>query len=414
MQNIRCPACQFVNRPQARYCANCGYSLLSEPPYFESPPAEWVPPVMDFQQEEGSILQTGKAVFGIVSLVMFVVLFSFSLPAYSFSKSVMDPDIYIDSIEGEDFYDKFPELFGEQIDYWIHDLQSDYFILEFFFQNIVRSDWQLVAERIITPDWLQEQTESLIEQIFEYANGDQSDLKMIVSFTGVKDRLSGPLGYETYQAITENKPECNMLELTQWLLAPVIDLLPICKLPENGSFFGFSTPDPEEVVPQILTDWANTLPDEKDLAASLEDKEVQEIDSFFSGFRLVRFTSGVMIAVAVGFLILSLLSSNVRSQKGWLRYWGGSFLTAGVILIVLAVLLAVFSIWQIDELLKEFQEIFVFNVIDMIRSIGNQIVLEIVKSFGILGGIILIVGFGMFSASFFVGENNPTSNQLGY
>lgn len=414
MQNIRCPACQFVNRPQARYCANCGYSLLSEPPYFESPRAEWVPSVTDFQKEEGSILQTGKAVLGIVSLVMFVVLFSFSLPAYSFSKAVMDPDIYIDSIEGEDFYDKFPELFGEQIDYWVHDLKSDYFILEFFFQNIVRSDWQLVAEQIITPDWLQEQTESLIEQIFEYANGDQSDLKMIVSFTGVKDRLSGPLGYETYQAITENKPECNMLELTQWLLAPVIDLLPICKLPENGSFFGFSTPDPDVVVPRILTDWANTLPDEKDLAASLEDGEVQEIDSFFSGFRLVRFTSGVMVAVAVGFLILSLLSSNVRSQKGWLRYWGGSFLAAGVILIVLAVLLAVFSIWQIDDFLKEFQEIFVFNVIDMIRSIGNQIVLEIVKSFGILGGIILIVGFGMFSASFFVGENNPTTNQLGY
>ena len=360
------------------------------------------------------MLSTGLTVVGWVSGVLFVLIFSISLPIYTFSHSLTDPDLYLNALADQGLYAKSPQLFGQQMDFWVNTLKSKTFIAEFFFQNVRQSDWEIVAENIITPEWFKSQTESLVDQLFAYINGDQSTLKLNVTLTGVKERLGGQIGFDTYLQIVNSKPECNETELIQWLLSPVIDLLPICKLPENADFLIFSAPKPEEVVPKILADWANTLPDEKDLAASLGSADIQELDDFSTAIRLARTISGVFLLVSIIFLLLTFASPNGRTLKGWLRIWGIPLLVSGVILFLFAVLFSVLSIWQAGDFIGQLSDVFIPPIISLEKEIADQVILTLAEPLAIIGGVLVVIGFGMFSASVFLSARSSVKPNSGF
>jgi ribosomal protein L37E len=409
MRTNPCLNCGFPNRPEARFCGSCGYALTPS-----QRPAAWEAETQPGDSEIGSYLNTGAAVVGIAACVIFVMLFSLAYPIFSISGRLSDPETYTQALVDEGAYEKFPGLFGEQADFWVKDLQSSFFLMEIFFRNIDQEDWELVAERIFTPEWVQSQTEGLFAQFFDYANGDVSTLSMAISFQEVKDRLGGEVGYQTYTQITARKPECNMLELSQWLLAPTIGLLPVCKLPEDADFFIFEAPDPEDVVPGVLEDWAASLPDESNLAEKLTEGAIDEIDGTFGSLRLIHTVAGLVILISLIFLGLSFISPTVRSLKGWLRTWGITVLVSGMILALMAVLVAVLLVWQVGELFNGLEDIFVAGVIELGRAVGQNITLGLVIPMGVLGGLMVVAGFGMFGASFFVQQRSETRGGYGY
>jgi len=344
---------------------------------------------------------------------MFVLLFSLAFPVFILSGRLSDPHTYTRALEAEGAYDQFPELFSSQADYWINGLQSSFFLLEVFFHNIAREDWTLIAERILTPEWVQAQTEGLIEQFFDYTNGDVDTLQLTISFREVKARLGGEVGYQTYTEITANKPECNMLEMSQWLLAPTIGLLPVCKLPKDADFFLFSAPDPAEVVPGVLAKWAETLPDETDLAEGLSGDGLAEIDNTFGSLRLARAAAGAFILVALLFLGVSLVSPNLRTLKGLLRGWGAAIMLSGVLLALIALLSAALLIWQVGDLFDSLSDVFVSGVLELGKAVGGNVTLGLAAPVGALGGVMTVAGFGLFAASFFVGGGAPGAESKG-
>lgn len=406
MNEIICPNCGNPNRPGARFCGRCGYALevLYSPPAWEAGRAP-----APARPEGGSVLRSGAAAVGIAACVMFGLLFSLAFPVFSISGGLSDPDTYTSAIADAGAYEQFPELFGDQADYWVHDLASSFFLMEIFFRNIAREDWVLVAERILTPEWVQAQTEGLIEQFFDYTNGEVETLDLIVSFREVKQRLGGEVGYQTYTEITANKPDCNMLEMSQWLLAPTIGLLPVCNLPEEADFFIFEAPDPETVVPGVLADWAATLPDESNLADNLTGGALDEIDGTFGSLRLMRLVAGAFLLVSMLFLGVSLVWPYARTLKGWLRAWGVSILLSGLVLALMAVVSGVLLIWQVGDLFDGLAGVFVPGLIELGKEIGGNITLGLVTPLGVLGGVMVVLGFGMFAASFFAagGRGGP-------
>lgn len=402
MQAQICPNCGFSNRPGARFCGRCGFALsAAAPPAY--PAAPWEAPPVQRASRGGSLAQTGAGALGLAALVVFVLLFSLAFPVFVISGKLSDPDTYISALQDEGAYEQFPELFGDQADYWVHGLQSSFFLLEMFFRNITRDDWTLIAERILTPEWVQAQTEGLIEQFFDYANGETETLSLNVSFREVKERLGGEVGYQTYTEITAGKPECNMLEMTQWLLAPTIGLLPVCKLPADANLFGLSAPDPAKVVPGVLADWAATLPDQSNWAAELTPDAIDEIDSTFGSLRAARIVAGAFMFIALAFLGFSLISPGVRALKGFLRMWSIALLVCGVLLALMAVFSAAFLIWQVNDLFAGLTDVFVAGALDLGKAVGQHITLGLATPVGALGGALTVIGFGMFAASFFVG-----------
>jgi hypothetical protein len=394
---ILCPYCRQPNREDARFCGSCGRSLVDAPieqprqPTWQPPPAQ--PPGTDY-------LALGASGIAVLACVFFVILCSLTVPAYFLSSRITDAELYIDALQEADVYADFPALFAEQMDYWINGLKSSYFLVEIFFQNLARADWEIIAERIITTEWLQAQTESLIQQFFDYGDAREAGLALKISFSELKERLGGETGFQTYMDITSTKPECNILELTQWLVAPFIDLLPICKLPEGEQIFLFSAPDPKKVVPEILADWANTLPDEDDLAESFSQADLDEIDSLFSLMKIVQIGSLVGMFLAVLLLALSLVSPSVRSSNGWLLYWGMSLFFAGFFVLSFAILFTLVAIWQIGELFQSMNDIFIASAVDLGVEVGTNITISLALPIGIVGLILVVLGAGMTAASF--------------
>jgi hypothetical protein len=290
-------------------------------------------------------------------------------------------------------------LFSEQMNYWINTLKSSTFIAELFFQNVSVSDWKLVAEKIITPEWVQSQVESLFDQLFSFINGDQDELTLKVSMEQVRQRLGGQVGIDTYHEIVEGKPECSQLELIEWMVAPAISLLPICKMPAKQDLPMLTSSDPEQVLAGVLKNWSSSLPGETDLATALDAASLDELRTLFSGIRLAKTISGVLLAASFFFLLLTFISPSVRSLKGWLRLWGVSFMVSGVLIVLFSVLLAVLSASQINTIIGEIKEILHPSVVTLIDGIANQVVSRLVSPIIIPAGILVVVGFGMFGAS---------------
>jgi len=406
-RQVICRYCGQANRTQARFCAHCGQALG----------AAWVnPPRAEpagRQPDQPDYFALGSSVVAVISTLMFVLIFSMAFPLYSLSGSMLNSQLYAHALESQDVYERFPELFAQQMTFWIQELKSYIVLMELFFPNIQPPDWELIAERVITREWVQIQTENILDQVFDYAHLDRSPLTIVISFVDVKERLGGQVGFDTYMEITNAKPDCNMMELAQWLAAPFIELLPICKLPEEANFFGFSAPDPQEVVPRILADWAATLPDETNLADSLDDLSRQEIDDLFKAIRLAHTVSAIFVGVSIFFLLLTLISSRARQLKSWLRYWGLPFMITGFLLLFIMILFVVFSIWQSNQLFESLATVFVPEVVELGQDIGREVILRFALPIVIVGGLLALAGFGMTGLSFVMGAGKPLSYQAG-
>jgi len=406
-RQVICRYCGGANRAQAKFCAHCGQALG----------LAWVDPIQSEpagrQTDRSDYVALGSSVVAVISTLMFVLIFSMAFPIYSLSGSMLNSRLYAHALESQDVYDRFPELFGQQMAFWIQELKSDVFLMELFFPNIQQSDWELIAERVITREWAQAQTENMLDQVFDYAHLDRSPLTLIVSFVDVKERLGGQVGYDAYLEITNAKPDCNMMELAQWLVAPMIEMLPICKLPKEANFFGFSAPDPQEVAPRILADWAATLPDETNLADSLDDLSRQEIDDLFKAIRLAHTVSAIFIGLAILFLLLTLISPKARQLKSWLRYWGIPLLVTGGLVLLAAILMTVFSIWQANQLIESLATVFVPDAVELGKDIGREVILRFALPIALVGGALALAGFGMAGISFFIGGGKPFSYPAG-
>ncbi len=407
-QQMICRYCGSNNRAQANFCAHCGQPLSAEriSPPWQAEPAGRLP-------DSPSIFELGSSVIAVIATLMFVLIFSVAFPIYSLTGSVLNAGIYEHALESQDVYDRFPNFFGQQMTFWIQELKSEVFLMELFFPNIQQSDWELIAKRVITGEWVQAQTETMLDQVFEYAHLDQSPLALQISFTKVKERLGGQVGYDTYLEITNAKPDCNMMELAQWLVAPVIEMLPICKLPEDANLFGFSTPDPQEVAPRILADWAATLPDEIDLSDSLDDLSRQEIADLFKAIRLAHTVSAIFIGVGILFLMLTLISPRARQLKSWLRYWGLPLLITGCLVLVAAILFTAVSIWQTNQLFDSLVDVFVPDVVELGKDIGREVIFRFAMPIALVGGLLALVGFGMAGLSIFIAKEKSLSYQAG-
>jgi len=354
---------------------------------------------MPARAKRGRSLTLGLSVFAIVLAGAFVFLFSASFAVYSLGRSSLDKDLYLDAMADQGVFDDFPKLFSEQMNYWINTLKSTTFMAALFFQNVEVSDWELVAEKIVTREWFYDTVNALFSQIFDFANGKEPDLSLSINIEPIKERLGGQVGIDTYHEIVSNKPECSQMELLQWMVAPAFNLLPICKIPASGQIPLLTTADPEEVLADVLKDWSSSLPGEKDLSTWLDEGSRGELKTLFSLIRISRTVSGIILGISFVFLLLTLISPGVRTLVGWLRLWGLSFLSSGILIVVFSMLLALISIWQIRSVVSELTQILHPSVVALVDGVTNRVVPSLISPIFFPAVILVIVGFGMFGVS---------------
>lgn len=340
MSENRCPQCGTLNRLGARFCARCGNRLDEVPPTVL---ADEVPPYSPAAPQarpaprlaKSGWLGTTANLLAWVCAAAFVVLISLALPILNTSNRLFDSSLYKEALVKQDVYNRFPDLFADQMVLSQPALSKE---TNINFGAFTRADWKLIAQELVTPQWVQKQTESLMDEVFAAAQKGAAPPALKISLQEVSDRLTGDAGFRIYKEVIQTKPECNLddiFTILDWMDEDPQAVMPVCHIPEDltdfiGSFIGYSSGD--DLIKAVLKDMRDELPADMELSEffTLPMNKIGIIKD------LARVTALVCVTLAALALLLVFVSPIGRTLKGWLLLWGLPLAGAGLICLVIA------------------------------------------------------------------------------
>jgi hypothetical protein len=336
-----------------------------------------------------------KRIFISCLFSVFVFLFSSVLYLYNANITFFNKEFIKTRLLEEGVYQQLPSL---GMDYF---LESQDLSLKGL--PLGETDLKDLAQSSIPPDWLQNQTERAIDQIFPYLLGQSDHFQIKISPQPLKKDLSFKLEKFLEEKLSKKKP-CTENEVRNLALQPS---LPDCR-------------PPEEVLNQLFSDRFFThlleeIPDE----IILSDQNFPEITDHLATPREVMRLIPVLINFSFGALVLTfiflllLFPKNLKSFTRWISTVLTSasitplifsFLVVNVIFGLLPQLLAKLSL---PPLMNNF-------LLSFIKSILNQFFTNIQTQtlvIFLLGGLLFIVSFFLKSKT--KSQPNPlsTSNQ---
>jgi hypothetical protein len=277
-----------------------------------------------------------------------------------------------------------------------------------FFKTLSQDQWASILRALVPADWLQSQVESVLTQSFQILEKPGAPLSLTIDMRELKNRLTGPAGTDAVLQIIQTLPDCTSGNLPD--VTNPSQLLQ-CKPPD--ALQGLLKP----LIAKALTDATAEIPDQLDVVKQLRDSGALNVEALGLplgprqllqvGRWVVRLSPILCIAIL---LIVSLLV--VRSWKGFLRWWGYPLLTAGV-----AVLLTAIVLWVgLDVLVSLGRENLPASVsIDVYDTISGILVYILHRYSLVTGaeGIILgLIGLGLVIGSFFVGRSSRPARAL--
>lgn len=383
MSEISCPNCSTMNREGAAFCRNCGAKLpapvsptvysgpepgaavppapLVQPPLAgpAQPPlaAPVVPPyagpvqpprarpvqppqVGPAQPAPSGAPSAGRSWLSIsanlVALVcafLFVALVSFALPVLSISGDLLDGELYKTSLREQDVYARFPDLFAEQMQVSQDSLAEE---ARLNLAGVTAADWKLVASELVTPQWMQAQVESLIDQVFAATAAGAAPPALKLSLAEVSQRLSGEAGFNIYKQIIATKRSCSLddfFDIIDWIGQEPGVRLPICNIPPFLTEFaallgGYENGD------ELIRDLLKQLPESIPAEVALSDLFSLRMDRVSGWVDSMTILAWISLLLGLGALLATLISPIVRTLKGWLLSWGICLAVAGGICLV--------------------------------------------------------------------------------
>jgi hypothetical protein len=269
-----------------------------------------------------------------------------------------------------------------------------------FFKTLTKDQWASILRTLLPPSWLQSQVESVLVQGFNILEKPGAPLSITIDMRELKTRLTGPSGTDAVLEIIQSLPDCPAGHIPD---ASNPSQLLECKSPDD------MMPLFKPLVSNALTDATAGIPDQLDVLKQLRDSGAINIEALNLpvgprqllqiGRWVVRLSPVLCVA-----LLLFVTLLVVRSWKGFLRWWGYPLLSAGV-----AVLLTAIVLWVgLDVLVSLGRENLPASVsIDLYDTAAGLLVFITHRYSLVTGaeGIILgLIGMGLVVGSFFVGR----------
>ncbi|MFA5872697.1 MAG: hypothetical protein WC832_01910 [Anaerolineales bacterium] len=274
-----------------------------------------------------------------------------------------------------------------------------------FMQTLTAADWQAILTILLPPDDLQTMTESTLDQMFAYLNGETDTVT--VPLDKLIERLTGPAGIDLIMQLINSQPPCTGQELAQMASGPSNGGLVLCKPPE------FVLPIVVSLVQELLNAAATQLPDKATIIKPPSPGTLPSGTGPFGAdpittIRMVRLMMSLSPLLPLAFLLLVTLFA-VRSLKSWMRWWGIPIFVSGTIALGLGIsaLPAENTAWTMFIVPR----IPPFIPAD-IAGIGLELVRSIVHTIteGIVLQAIILLAFGLaawIGSSFIKTKNEP-------
>lgn len=255
-----------------------------------------------------------------------------------------------------------------------------------------------VVESALTPQFLQNTTEAIIDGTFAWLNGDASEPNFAIQTTDVKIALQNSL--TTY---LQNK----------------VAALPNCTTKQSGDSDPFSAtcwiPSAEgnAQIASSVGDFINQIPIFENPELSLQslnaeqnfasDKPVQNVPT---GYRLLKWLPAVFGVIALICLAVVILLSKPKLRMlktlGFAFVWPGSFLLVGGIIGVLAASKIDPSAWVSSGEQANFVDVIVVPIAKtIIKSLSNYHLY--------FGSAYIVIAIGLFIAAYITRQKQPVT-----
>ena len=356
--------------------------------------------------------------------ILFIIAALISLLLVNAEHHFVDPELYKRVLLEERVYDSLPRLLSTQISAGMtfNPCAEDPSACEGegedvseddeggppdYFKNMEAEQWELLLGEILSANWLQAQTESVIDQLFVFLDSDDTTPSITISLADLKSRLMGRNGVETVLKIIEAQPTC-----TQDQLREIINSFES----DDSSTELLSCRPPQEILDEYLSSMVETLnevieslPDEVVLGENLMDSDLDEEietdeDEMQVGKTLRRVRTYMRLSpiVPIGFLLL-IAVFGVRSFREFLQWWGIPLLLTGLIALVFSILSMPIFNWFIKTYVQvQIPGYFSSEFVGLGFDIGRSMIRSLVKAITIQAGVLSLGGILMSVASAFI------------
>jgi hypothetical protein len=367
-------------------------------------------------------------IFAILFVISSVgVIFAF-FPA----RKLLSPDFYKGALEEVRIYERLPESIAQQL---ASNLTGDvtgtntpvYLLL------LNQQEWESVLTSLINPTWLQTQTENILDQFFEIllVSPDPLNTPINVSLQEVKNRLAGQEGIQAFNQILNAQEDCSIEQLMGLLqlglgLETQIDTL-LCKPPD------YIISELNPVVETFLSAAVTQVPDQVSFTlpafipqsstdGSPQELSPGELPEFIETLRWTNMLISWSPILPIAFIVL-VSAFAIRSLRDFLRWWGGAFLTAGGLSLIILIILYLTMDWSLGRFIPIPLSVYglppllvQMGLVELSLQLVNGIVLSVVIPAGILTilGILLLLGIYLLPKDspppmMTQSESNPTN-----
>jgi len=204
-----------------------------------------------------------------------------------------------------------------------------------FMQNLTAANWQAILTILLPPDNLKTMTESTLDQLFAYLNGQTNTVT--VSLDKLKGTLKGPGGIDLILQLLNSQPPCTSQELTQMANGMSTDDFVFCKPPQDvltalAPQFQSILNSVVQQIPDVITLIKPPAPGTTSLGNGPFGADPT------STFRTLRLIMRVSLLIPFAFLLLVTLFA-VRSLKSWMRWWGIPIFISGAVALGIGLLI---------------------------------------------------------------------------
>lgn len=276
-----------------------------------------------------------------------------------------------------------------------------------YFKNLDAAQWELLLREILTHEWVQTQTESIIDQFFEFLDSEETVPSIRISLVEVKLQLTGRRGVETVMILLEGQPACTEEQLREIKDSFATDDLEMDLL---------SCQPPQEILNTYLTtieenlqEFVGELPDEAIIGENFMEegsgkRSDDEDGNLQIGTLMRRVRTNMRLSPIVPVVLLLLIAVfGVRSFRDLLRWWGIPLFISGLVALIISVLSMPIFNWLLRTYVEgQIPGYLSQEFVDFGFEIGRSAMRSFVKTVTIQAGGIALVGLVMTTLSAFI------------
>ncbi len=357
----------------------------------------------------------------------FAILFVITAIGFIFSyfptRRLLNPDFYKQALKDVSIYQRLPEsIAGQLATNLTKDDEEGKSTIHFLLLD--QTEWETILIELINPDWVQSQTENVIDQFFSILlnSPDPVNTPVEISLLEVKSRLGGPEGIQAFNQIIDAQIPCSvdqlmgLLQLGLGMETSIESIL--CRPPDYvlaelnplvNSFLGAATAQ----IPDQLTFYLPLSALETTKSGLSTDFNQGKIPEPIKNLRRINtFVSWSPLLPLVLVTLVTIFA--IRSIQDLLQWWGGMFLISGLVSLILSLVLFPITDWGLSTLVPgEVSSDFGLTTIlfqiglgELSRYLANELIMSVV----IPAGVLAIIGLTLLLVSYFLAKRRLPSN----